>query len=227
VKWEIKSWPKIRLEATWNHDFDLKNLDPGKKAEEILCIMRQDSQERIGLFSAKELSLDAHSIHGKSLSLISSVDPKFPGYDHLIIENQESMELNKETMIAHLFHTDWFAKDNLLSLKEAVYKHRKEQGTISSKTGLDLVRRGFLGLCPLTFTCIGIGFGVHVGRGKRTGAIFTAFTLAFFVLASFLLSTTITKVPLFSLLLFCLPQPLAALISIRSLFRISRGACSC
>lgn len=208
-------------------DFDLKNLEPGKKAEEILCIMRQDSQERLGLFSAKELSIDSQWIHGKALSLLSSVDPQFPGYDHLIIENQESMQVSKPTIAAYLFNTDWFSKDDLLSLKEAWKKHKAEHGSISSKTGLELVRRAFLGLCPLTFTCIGIGFGLHVGRGKRKGAVFTAFFLAALILGSFVISKTVSKTPIFTLLLFLIPQPFAILMSIRSLFRISKGACSC
>ncbi len=208
-------------------DFDLKNLEPGKKAEEILCIMRQDSQERIGLFFAKELSIDAQSIHGKSLSLLSSVDPQFSGYDHLIIENQESMQMSKNTITAHLFSTDWFAKDNLLPLKEALHKHRTEKGNLITKTGLDLVRRVFFGLCPLSFTFIGIAFGLHIGRSKRKGAIFTAFFLAFLILGSFLTAKTLAKTPILALALFVIPQPLAILISMRSLLRISRGTCSC
>jgi lipopolysaccharide export LptBFGC system permease protein LptF len=208
-------------------DFDLKSLDPGKRAEEVFCIMRQDSQERIGLFSAKELSIGPQSLHGKSISLISSVDPKFPGYDHLIIENQENMQMSKATISSHLFNTEWLTKDDLLSLREVLHKHKIEHGTFVSKTGIDLIRRIFLGLCPLTFTCIGIAFGLHIGRGKKKGAVFTAFSLAFFILAAFLIAKTSSKIPILMAALYILPQPVAILISLRSLVRISKGACSC
>lgn len=208
-------------------DFELKNIEPGKKAEEIFCVMRQDSQDRIGIFTAKKLSVDSNSIHGKVVSLVSSVDPQFPGYDHLIIENQESMEVSKSTITSRLFSSNWLAKDNLLTLKEALEKHRIEQGTFTSKTGLDLLQRVFLGLCPLTFTYIGIAFGLHVSRGKRKGAIFSAFSLACFVLTCFLVVRTLTKVPQLALMLLLIPQPLAVLMSTRSLMRISKGESSC
>ncbi len=208
-------------------DFDLKNLEPGKKAEEVICIMRQDSQDRIGLFTAKELSIDKEWIYGNSLSLISSVDPKFPSYDHLILENQESMQVSKPTITSHLFNTDWFAKDDLLTLKEVLQKHEKGKSSLTSKTGIDLLRRICLGLCPFTFTFIGISFGINISRQKRRLAIFWACSLATLMLGSFLASKSLHKIPLLAVLLYMIPHPFSLLVSLRSLRMISKGVASC
>ncbi len=208
-------------------DFDLKNLEPGKKAEEIICVMRQDSQKRISLFTAKELSIEGDWIHGNSLSFISSVDPNFPSFDHLLIENQENMQISKPTITSHLFNTDWFAKDDLLTLNEVFKKHTTENNSLTSKTGIDLIRRFYLGLCPLTFTFIGIAFGVNISRQKRKKGVFWACFLAILMLGCFVASKTLYKAPLFALLLYLTPHPLALLISFRSLRLISKGVSSC
>jgi len=207
--------------------FDLKNLVPGKKADEVICIMRQDSQKRISIFTAKELSVDKEWIHGNSLCLVSSVDPNFPSYDHLFIENQESMQVSKPTITSHLFNTDWFAKDDLLTLNEALKKHKLEKNSISSKTGIDLIRRFYLGLCPFTFTIIGIAFGININRQKRKMGVFWACFLAILMLGCFVASKTLYKAPLFAVLLYTLPHPFALFISLRSLRRISKGVSTC
>lgn len=208
-------------------EFDLKNLEPGKKAEEVLCIMRQDSQERIGLFTVKELSMDKEWIYGKNLSLISSVDPKFVSYDHLILENQESMQISKPTISSHLFNADWLAKDDLLPLKEVLEKHENGKGGLSSKTGLDLLRRICLGLCPFTFTFIGIAFGININRQKRKKAVFGATFLATLMLGSFLASKSLSKAPLLAVALYITPHPFSFLVSLHSFRKISKGELSC
>ncbi len=208
-------------------EFDLKNLIPRKKAEEVICIMRQESQKRISLFTAKELSIDSESIYGNSLCFVSSVDPNFPSYDHLLIENQEAMQISKNTITSHLFNTDWFAKDDLLTLNEVLKKHRLEKNPMSSKTGIDLIRRFYLGLCPFTFTLIGIAFGINISRQKRKYAVFLAFFLAILMLGSFVASKTLYKAPIVALFLYITPHPIALFISYRSIRLLSKGVSSC
>jgi len=47
-----------------NPHFDVKNLIPGKKAEEVMCVILNEAHNRIGIFTAKELSLDPSKISG-------------------------------------------------------------------------------------------------------------------------------------------------------------------
>jgi lipopolysaccharide export system permease protein len=207
--------------------FDLKNLEPGKRAEEVICIMRQDSQKRISLFTAKDLSIDKEWIHGNSLCLVSSVDPNFASYDHLLIENQESMQISKTAITSHLFNTDWFAKDDLLTLNEVIKKHKAEKNSILSKTGIDLIRRFYLGLCPFTFTVIGLAFGINISRQKRKNAVFWACSLAILVLGCFVASKTLYRTPLLAVFVYSIPHPLSLFISARSLRLVSKGVPTC
>lgn len=204
-------------------DFDLKKLKVGKKAEEVVCIMKQTSSDRIGIFTAKEISIDSDSVLGKSISILSSADSNINGYDHLIIENQKTMQTSKEQIVTHLLKTDWFAKDDLLKLKDIIAKYRSETGVFLSKPLIEILRRACLGLCPLTFTLIGIAFGTNIGRQKRKSAIFSAFFLSSLIMICFIASKTIQKSALIAFFLYILPQPIAALASLRSLSLSSKG----
>lgn len=204
-------------------DFDLKNMTLGKKAEEVICIMRQNSNERIGLFTAKEISIDKHWIYGKSISIVSSVDPEFQSYDHLIIENQENMKLNKSAITAHLFNKEWFGKDDLLTLQEIIKKHHTRKKSLTSKSSIEILRRICLGICPFTFTLIGIAFGIDISRRKRKDGIFWALFLAALIMISFIAAKTLYKASFISILLYLLPHPIAILASLRSFRFIAQG----
>jgi lipopolysaccharide export system permease protein len=203
-------------------EFDLKSLHMGKKAKEVLCIVRQSSSERIGLFTAAELSVDDDSLKGTSLSLISSANSSDPNnYDHLILENQKNLVTDKAVICDQLIQKEWFAKEDLLSFSNLLKKCFQESFNPSSF--LELLRRGCLGFCPLSFTFIGIAFGINIGRHRKKSSLWSAFLLATFIMVSFVLSKTIHHSFLLSSLLYLLPQPFAILYSLRSLMLSSRG----
>ncbi len=204
--------------------FDLKSLQLGKKAKEVLCVIRQSSSERIGLFTVQELFVDKNFIYGKSVSILSSVDSGMPeGYDHLVIENQKTMQSDKSMVFTQLFQADWFNKDDLLSFKNLLEKCKTSAYRLTSSPVIELIRRSCLGFCPLTFTLLGIGFGTTIGRHKKKGAILTAFVLASLIMVCFVASKTIQKSVAISLLLYLIPQPIAILLSIRNLRLSSKG----
>ncbi len=204
-------------------EFDLKKLKLGKKAAEVLCIMRQSSGERIGLFTAKEISTEGNFVLGKDISILSTFEASPEGYDHLMIENQKTMKINKQELTNHLLKTEWFAKDDLLNFKGILHKSLLETGPFPSKSFLEVLRRIFLGLCPLTFTLIGLCFGTNIGRSKKKTPVLFAFSLAALVMICFVATKTLQKFAILSLLLYLLPQPIAALLSLKSLFSSSRG----
>jgi len=204
--------------------FDLKSLQLGKKAKEVLCVIRQSSSERIGLFTVQELSVDKNFIYGKSVSILSSANSLLQeGFDHLVIENQKTMQSDKSMVFNQLFQADWFNKDDLLSFKKLLEKCKANSYKPTSSPVIELIRRSCLGFCPLTFTLLGIGFGTTIGRNKKKGAIITAFFLASLIMICFVASKTIQKSVTISLLLYLIPQPLAILLSLRNLSLSSKG----
>lgn len=202
--------------------FDLKSLHLGKKAKEVLCVIRQNSSERIGIFTAQELSIDKDFINGKSISILSGASSENQdGYDHLVIENQKRMQADKSMVCNQLFQAEWFDKDDLLSFKKLIEKCKISK--LTSSPVLELIRRSCLGFCPFTFTLLGIAFGTTIGRYKRKGAILSAFCLAALIMICFVASKTLQKSAIISLLLYLIPQPLAILLSLRSLSLSSKG----
>lgn len=205
-------------------EFDLKSLHMGKKAKEVLCIVRQASSDRIGLFTAAELFVDKDSLKGSSLSLISTGDSHIEeGYDNLIIENQKTLVADKRVICDQLIQKEWFAKEDLLSFSHLLKKCLHENTLFGSTSFLELCRRGCLGLCPLTFTFIGVAFGVTIGRHRKKSSLWSAFLLATLIMACFVLSKTVHHSFLVSWMLYALPQPFAMIYSLRSLFLSSRG----
>ena len=206
-----------------NAEFDLKNLKMGQKAEEVICIMRQASSERIGLFTAKELSIDKNVVSGKGLSVISTAPSATRGFDHLVIENQRSMKASKEEAAARLLNANWFAKEDLLRFRDIVRRWTREKGGFRSKTFLEIIRRVSLGFCPLTFTFIGIAFGTSIGRERKKSSVLYALAMATFVIICFVASKTLYRSPWMALLLYTIPQPVALFASLKTLSRASKG----
>lgn len=205
-------------------EFDLKSLHMGKKAKEVLCIVRQSSSDRIGLFTAAELFVDKDFLKGTSLSLVSTGDSHMAqGYDNLMIENQKSLVADKRVICDQLIQKEWFAKEDLLSFSHLLKKCFEENSSLSSSSFLELSRRACLGFCPLTFTFIGIAFGISIGRHRKKSALWSAFLLATLIMVCFVLSKTTHHSFLVSWMLYALPQPFAIIYSLRSLLLSSRG----
>jgi lipopolysaccharide export system permease protein len=204
--------------------FDLKNLQLGKKAKEVLCVVRQASSERIGIFTAQELFVDHDSIHAKNLSILSGAPAKSEeGFDHLIIENQQSMQAEKSQITSHLIKTDWFAKEDLLSFRNLIAQCLSSYPNISEKHLLEFARRICLGLCPLSFTLIGIAFGTNIGRHKKKKSIYSACLLASCIMICFVACKTLHQAFLVSLFLYTAPQTIAIFLSFRSLRLSEKG----
>ena len=202
--------------------FDMRDLDIEKKAKDVLCVMKQPSSDRIALLTAKEVSLHDEHLHAKSLSLLTSAPSSLPGYDHLFLENEQEMSTKKEGLVAYLMNTEWFLQDDLLSFAYIVPKWLHTRGTESQKLFLEILRRLYLGLCPTTFTALGIAFGLSISRRQTRRSTYIASSLALLILLGFLVSKTLELV-FITILFLSLLQPIAWLFSIRAITRIQRG----
>lgn len=196
----------VRLKS---FSFDLKKLEIGKKAEEVICITKQSSTERLGILTAKELSVDSSWIHGKSISIVSSPNSGYEGPDHLIIENQGNMQINKPSIGVHLINSEWFEKEDLYGLKHLI-------NNPNPRALKEIYRRIYLGFCPITFTLIGIAFGIQIQRKARKYGILWAFSLAGLLLVCFLAARPLQQTAIKSFI-YLFPHPIAIVLSLRSL----------
>lgn len=203
-----------------NTYIDMHALKGGKKAKDVLLIMNNRSNGRLGVMTAKELSLEGEELTGKDVSIISSVDSKIEDFDHLVIENQHAMTTKASNLSQLLRDADWHMGIEYLPLRMVLAKMRIKN---TAATGLEIARRLSISLTPLLFTLLGAAFGMEIGRKEGKRGILWAVALSAFYLCCFVGAKSLKSHPLAAWLAYFLPYPILILLSIRSLKGISRG----
>ena len=210
-----------------NSYIDMKTLRSGKSADEVIFISKQASSDRLGIMTAKHLSVKEDLLLGKNVSIVSSVDPKFEGYDHLIIENQKTMQTQSSTLTEHMQSTEWKMSDEYLPLRgilsKAIVEQSKRKASVSKSAQLEIVRRVTLGLAAFTFTFIGVAFGMDISRQRRKKGVIWAFALAAFFMVSFVAAKSFRHNVNTASLVYLLPHFVIFFVCLRSFRSIARG----
>jgi lipopolysaccharide export system permease protein len=210
-----------------NSYVDLKTLKAGKVAHDVIFITKQSSSNRLGIMTAKKLSVTKDQLFGEYVTLLSSIDPKFTGYDHLVIENQKTMQTQASTLTQYLHDSEWSSNDDYLSLRDMLAKESVESShrilKISKAAQLEISRRLTLGLSAFTFTLIGVAFGMDISRHRRKKGVLWAFGLAAFFMISFVAARSFRHTPHTASLIYLLPHLLIFILCLRSFRSIAKG----
>lgn len=214
----------IKLKDTY---VDLHSLKSGRSAKDVLLVQRNLSHERLGIVLAKELSFEGDELVGKEVTLISSITPKLPettqeSFDHLVIENQSLMRTKASEMLQYLRSSDWNFGEDYLPLRLLRAKEKFEPQN-SGKAKQEIARRLSLGLAPITFTLIGLGFGMEIGRTRRLRPILWAIALASLYMIFFMAARSMKHSPLQSAFVYLLPHPVIFLLCLGAFRKIARG----
>ncbi|HSX03479.1 MAG TPA: LptF/LptG family permease [Rhabdochlamydiaceae bacterium] len=214
----------VKLKNTY---FDMKVLKSGKYAKDIIFIMRNLSNQRLGLLTAKELSLDGEYLTGQSVTFISSIDSKkAENFDHLVIENQVEMRTKTAELSQFLHPNNWNFNFDYLSIPMIRAKRVAEDGSaghIPYKSYQEIARRFTLALAAFTFTLIGTTFGIEVGRNRSKTALFWALGLASLFMLCFLTAKSMKHATLAPILCYLLPHPFIILFCMRHFKKIAEG----
>ncbi len=210
---------KIAEGKLTNAYIDMHALRGGKKAKDVLLIMNNRSNGRLGVMTAKELTLEGEILSGKDVSIISSVDSKIDSFDHLVIENQESMTTKASHLSQLLRDADWHMGLDYLPLRMILAKSHKKP----SAAYLEIARRVSISLSPLLFTLLGAAFGIEIGRKESKRGILLAALLSAFFLCCFVSAKSMRHMPIGAYAVYFLPFVLIIFLSLRSLRRISKG----
>lgn len=206
---------------------DMKSYREGQQAKDVILLTKNSSNQRLGLMTAKELSLKDDMLHGKDVSIVSSVDPNKEGtYDHLIIENQRTMQTKASNLTQHMQTADWLKGSDYLPLRMLVAKHFIEKSTdknLGKSVSIEICKRVTLGLAAFTFTMIGISYGMEIGRLRRKKGILWAFGLAAFFMISFVATKSLKDTPLAACLAYLVPHPIILLFCLKNLRAVARG----
>lgn len=205
----------------------MKVLNTGKNANDVVFVINNHSNRRLGLMTAKELSLDKDLLMGNQVTFISSIDAKKPdGFDHLVIENQTSMSTKAMNLSQFMQTKDWYSNYDYLTWRMLMAKKTLEEKGgkfFKSRAQLEITRRLSIGFAAFTFTFIGIAFGMEIGRQRTKKGIIWAICLASLYMVSFIVAKSLRHFPIAATLIYFLPHPILILLSMRSLKRVSGG----
>ncbi len=208
---------------------DIKRLQPDKFAEDILLAAKNTSNERLTLMLAKELSLKKELLKGKQVTFISSIDPKKgAGFDHLVIENQTTMD-TEATNLSQLTQSADFGSSyanqtlRMILAKEVLKKKKDTTSLLGITATLEITYRLSLACAVFTFTLIGIAFGIHIGRNPSKKGLIWAIALSSLYMICFITAKSLRHSPNLSIWLYILPHPVILLLCLRPLKSIARG----
>lgn len=207
---------------------DMKVLKSGKYAKDVIFIMRNQSNERLGMTIAKKVFIENETLSGRDVTFISTIDPKKSEcFDHLVIENQEEMETRANELAQYLRSSDWNINYDYLNLRMVQAKYAKEKGKgtkLNHKALQEVARRSSVGLAAFTLSLIGVAFGMELSRGKKVKGTLWAVGLAALYLVCFVAGKSIRHDITMSILFFILPHPVIVYFCARAFKRVSRGA---
>jgi lipopolysaccharide export system permease protein len=203
---------------------DIKTLRSGQYAEDLVLILKNLSNERLGLMTAKELWIEGDSLMGKEVAFISSLDPKQEdAFDHLIIENQATMSTMASYLSQLIQNADLQLHYDYLPLRLILAKRFLSQKFTFGHVEEELSRRFTLALAALSFTIIGVAFGVEIGRNRNNRGLFWAIGLAAFFMVCYVGAKSFRHAPIPTVCLYLLPHPIILLFSIFAFKRAARG----
>ena len=206
-------------------------MDPirnGEAAKDLVITAHYRGRDRLSLLLAKKLEMKEGKLAADHVSLITTAPSSSPhGFDHLMIENQEKTT-SPAPEFAHLLRKQgWkIANDNLRFSLLRVRLAQLKQGTSSrmlQKCYSEISRRFSLGIAPLTFTLLGVAFGMEISRNHSKRGVVWVLTLAAFSLIAFFVGKELDHLFWIASCCFLLPHITIIGCSLKTLHRINRG----
>ncbi|KAF3361404.1 Uncharacterized protein PHSC3_002035 [Chlamydiales bacterium STE3] len=209
----------------------------GENAKDILIAMPSADNDTVNLLVAKNLETKNDGFTAEGLTIISSPG-KASGSVRLIIENIGTTQSSvgdfahfvqkKVSNIGNDHLNMNLLKMRLQDYKESLGKAKtsheaKELQRDLNHSYSEILRRISAALAPFTFTLMGLGFGMNIGRKASPKRIFFAILLAAFYLISFFAAKGLGSHIEIALLLYLSPHLVIALLSLICMNRISKG----
>ncbi|MEK7339410.1 MAG: LptF/LptG family permease [Candidatus Rhabdochlamydia sp.] len=208
-----------------NMYIDLRVSRGAKSAEDVIIALKNSSNNRLSLFSFKNLSLVDEELEGNTISYISSFDSKKEyGFDHLMIENQDHMKIKAIQLGQFMQHTNWLSHHDYLTLRMLLAKESLEaHPKMPKKILIEIAKRISIAFAAFTFTLIGTCLGLQIGRNQSKKKTLWAISLAAFFMLCFIIAKSMYPNALLAISLLLIPHPLIAWASYRQLKLVSKG----
>jgi len=205
---------------------DMQMVRPRKEAKDLIIAVKNHFNNRLNLMIAKQCTVENQLMIGENVTFISNIAQNNPNlYDHLIIENQETMTASVTALASFMQQPTYSHNVKHLPLRNIFSIFADPMRTFNNikEAKCELCHR-FFPPC-ITFSSIfsGLFLGIYIGKsGKKTGIYWTIF-----LSLCTLLCMLITKSVQFSfytvLLLYLFPIAIPVSISCWLYKKIAKG----
>lgn len=202
----------------------MKVSEEGLSAQNVILIAHNESNKRLTLLQASELSVCKEKLLGHDVAIISHLDCQSKDeFDPLIIENQASMSTAAPILSDFLKKNRPRLEANALPLRMLILRTQLDEKKIASSALVEILRRFSLSLAVFSFTFLGCAYGIENGRTTSKKSLSIALILTLTVLISYLMGKELKAFPLLATIAFLIPHPFIWAASAWRLRKIGRG----
>ncbi|MDF2549159.1 MAG: hypothetical protein K0S07_226 [Chlamydiales bacterium] len=216
------------------------SVQGGESATDVLFALKNETADRITLFSFDRMVKQPDGLFATNASIITAIPSSDERqFDHTFVENIETISFPTDGLMLSLKNGWRLNNDhlNLALLKARIKTTWNELAAldpqkIEQKKTLDrtligcfseIFRRLSIACAAITFTLMGMAYGIHISRHPSKKNALTVIALAAFYLISFFTAKELAKQGLLSSFIYILPHLTIASLSLNTLKKISRG----
>jgi lipopolysaccharide export system permease protein len=196
--------------------------EQGKSVSQFILITYNESNKRLNLVTAKELSIRNEHLFGQDVSIVSHLNNEKEGFDPLIIETQDSMAMEASSLSSILKRGRIKTSASGLSLR--MLQERMLEGDKFSTSALsEIFRRISFSLSVLSLTLLGAIFGIEHVRTPSKRNIIYLLLLTLTALASYLLGKGLKYTLVYAALVYFAPHLLIWIACLIRTRQITKG----
>lgn len=225
--------------------FYFEALGPSKNGElatDVILAMPNKHQNRINLLIAKQLKATSKQLIGENITLLSSIEKEAPEFDDLLLENIQKTESQVQDFSHFLQRKVWVINNDYLKLPlllvrsneqrvawEEALQNKQEPSKIKQlkyqyyRSHSEIIKRISIALAVITFTLMGLTFGVSISRHRSIKGLFWVILLALIYLVAFFAAKGVEQNRNLAITLYMAPHLLIIGSSLVMVKRISRG----
>lgn len=204
-------------------------MKPVRNGEHIEDLLIAINNGHLNLCIAKKVQMEKGDLHAEHVSFLTTAESKQETH-HLMIENQQMMSSPASQLASFMQRQvrgipNDYLKLSLLRIRTQLLRKTQTEDTLRAVTKCysEIARRISMGLGALTFTLMGITFGIQTQRHhSKKGFLFLILLAALSLVSIFIAKQFGHSLWLASALLF-IPHLLISGISFWTLQRINKG----
>lgn len=218
----IKKSKMLKLQDSY---VDMKMTHLGKEAKEIILAVKNESNNRLSLMTAKKFEVDDNLMKGKSVTIISNLASEEDLYDHLIIENQETMSTSASALSSLMQKKTEKIGMEYLPIKTLLqtFSDPNVKTKTLKRATFELCRRIFFPVITFAFTLLGFSLGMQIGRGRKKRGIYLAILLSSLTFICSIAAKSFQMAPYKVIFFYTLPIPILFFVSYWSQRKILKG----